>query len=305
MEFTGGTIVSGIGSRFATIEALCKELEINPADFQGCALNREHHVKYRPEEKPDGSLRDIYAPSEKLKEIQRKIKDIILATFDYPEYVYGLGGNTLRHHAEVHNTDGHLVKVDIRNFFPSIHHSKVYKMWVELFGFNPQIASFLTKLTTHRGCLQQGFPTSSHIAAIVSIPITKELQAYSHANQINFSQYVDDLNFSGETIIYKDMFKLVVSAVRRHGFSIKPRKTKVYNKKTAKLITGVSVTGGRMRAPRQVRKRAIDALKAYSANPQDLQNQKRVHGYAGFLEHLNHKDGQKYHQKIKRISSDQ
>lgn len=293
--------MGGIGAKFTSLEHLCAELSLKPAQLIGCGHKVDHHVRYKHEPKAGGGTREICAPSESLKAIQRQIKDVLLKPYEYPGYVFGLGGDTLRQHAEVHRGDNKLVKVDIRNFFPSIHHTKVYEMWHDLHGFKPELARLLTRLTTHKGCLQQGFPTSSHIAAIVAQPATTQLAEYSASNGLNFSQYVDDLNFSGQAVDYRGMFKLVVEAIRSNGFTVKPSKTTVYNVKTGKTITGVSLMGNRTRAPRKTRRKAVDALKAYAANPESNYNANRAAGYGTFLGHLNKDDGDQYQQLLDQI----
>lgn len=178
-------------------------------------------------------------------------------------------------------------------------------MWASTFSFSPVLARLLTKLVTHEGRLQQGFPTSSHIAAIISQPFTHRLKQHCESNGLNFSQYVDDLNFSGSKIVYKDIFKLAVEAARNSDFSIKRKKTTVYSAPVGKVVTGVSIYKDRTRATRKVRKKAIDALKAFADQPKDRHLFRVVSGYRLFLTHTRPEDGRKYKALIGRIRSNQ
>ncbi|GEM_PF-2968153 len=258
------------------------------------ANNMESEVRERREPKERGGVRLITAPSEGLKRVLKSIKDTILLQYEYPDYVYGLGGNTLREHALVHAGEVTTVKLDVRDFYPSLKNQWVYSMWIEKFNFDPEAARILTKLTTLHGGLTQGFPTSSHIAAIVAESFTKELDVFAKSNGLRFSQYVDDLNLSGKAVDRRLVFKTVISLAHRSGLSIKKRKTKVTSPKDGKVITGAAVFGKQTRATKKVRQRSIQAIKALQADPNDEYNIQRVIGYAGFLKHLRPSDGRRF-----------
>ena len=249
-----------------------------------------------------GSLvkkRTITAPSRNLKIVQRKIKETILDTHKYKSYIFGLGGNTLKQHAKIHEGDKKMVQVDLKDFYPSIKHDLVYVMWLEKFKFNPDASRILTKLTTMGGGLKQGFPTSSHIAAIVAEDFTSGINDYCNNNKLKFSQYVDDLNISGDNIDYRMIFKTIIPLGRKFGLTIKRAKTKVNARLDGKIITGVSLFKQQTRATKTVRHKAIEALKDLASSPKDDYFKKRVAGYLGFLNHLNKNDGNKY-KKIKK-----
>lgn len=292
--------------KHSELPSLCKTLGIVENKLVYYALNVSKNVYEKKIPKSNGGERLIAAPNDELKKLQRKIKDNFFGGFSFPDYVYGLGDNTLGEHAKIHAGNKTLVKIDIRDFYPSISHSRIYDMWVNVFKMNPEAARLLTKLTTFKGRLQQGFPTSSHIAAVISTPLTQELESYCKKNNISFSQYVDDLNFSGENISYKEVFKVVIKLAHKFGFAVKRKKTKVYGNKLGKLITGVSVTHDRIRASKKTRQKAVDALKDFAKDTKNKHYQNRVAGYSGFLNHLNRKDGRKYKdllQKAKNNSS--
>lgn len=247
---------------------------------------------------PSTDKRTITAPSKLLKSIQRTIKSEILETYRYKPYVFGLGGNTLKQHAKVHEGNKEIVQVDLKDFYPSIQHTLVYKMWSEKFEFNAEASRILTKITTMQGGLKQGFPTSSHIAAIVAEEFTSGINDHCMASAMKFSQYVDDLNISGKNIDYRMVFKTIVPLGRKYGLTIKKKKTKVNSKKDGKIITGVALFNQQTRATKTVRHKAISALKDLASSPKDDHFKNRAVGYLGFLKHLNKSDGRKY-KKIK------
>jgi RNA-directed DNA polymerase len=290
------------GKIYDSIDALAQALGVGVGELLYCMDNMDNMVHAKITHKKDGSPRRLVAPTKRLKDLQRKVKDLFFAEYEFPGYVYGLGKNTLAQHARLHAGKKQLVQVDLRDFFPSIDNEKVYRMWAVVFRQPPTISRVLTRLTTQASRLQQGFPTSSHIAAVVAMPMTGSIQSYCESNGLGFSQYVDDLNLSGIKIDHAQLFKLLVCAARRSGFSIKPRKTKVTNSRTGKIITGVSLFGTRVRTPRATRRRAIDALKALSANPSDASARKRAYGYARHMLGLSREEGANYLRKVRAVS---
>ena len=289
------------GPTCSNLDEVCSVLGWPVAEFCYFANNVDKHVRLKVVRKKSGGPRITYAPRSRLKEIQRSIKTKFLDQYKYPEYIHGLSGDSLRDHASYHKGDKILLKLDLTDFFPNIEHRRVYKMWREEFGLPHDVSRLMTKIITYKGRLQQGFPTSSHAAAIIALPLTTQINEYCEANSIVFSQYVDDLNFSGTSINFKEIFKIIVSSAERTGFSIKRKKTKVTNPFNGKKITGVSVYGHRIRAAREIRKKAAYALQKYALDPDDKTKKQVLGGYLAYIKHINKKDGQRLRKKINKI----
>jgi hypothetical protein len=290
------------GKHYTDLGQLCSDLEISVGMLIYYAHNIEKHIRHKTELKSDGRARHIYAPDKGLKHVLAQIKKVVIAKYDYPEYVYALGGNTLRDHALVHDTSHELVKMDIRDFFPTISSDEIYRVWLLVFDFSPEIARLLTKLTTHDYHLQQGFTTSSHLAGVAALPFTTSLSKYCKGAGVAFSQYVDDLNFSSSKINRRDLFRHTVSLVQSRQFAVKRRKTKMYSSKLGKVVTGASLHTGTIRATRKTRRRAADALKSFAGNPRDEYQKKVVWGYYRHLKSMNDQDGMAYRAKIRLVS---
>jgi len=242
------------GQSITNTNRLCELLSTKPSKLVGIFSNMDKQVKVRlePKKSNPNEYREITAPSWQLKQVQRRIKDLILANYSFEPYAYGLGGTTLKNHALAHKGKRTLVKIDLKDFYPSVSYKFVYKMWIDKFGFSVEVARYLTKLTTLHGGLKQGFPTSSHIAAIVSEDFTSSLKKYCASSLLVFTQYVDDLNISGNNIDYRAIFKMVITKGRTYGFTIKRRKTRVTHKLIGKEITGVSLKEQAIRAKKTI-----------------------------------------------------
>lgn len=280
---------------------LCEALGETHGSLEYFSRNVAKHVSVGTKPKKNGKAREYLAPSKELKLIQRRIKEQFFDGYSYPDYCYGLGVKTLREHAHVHAGRREMAQLDLRDFFPSISHTRVYEMWIREFGLPADIARLLTKLTTLKGRLPQGFPTSSHIAAIVARQFTDEIERYCRDQGVTFTLYVDDINFSATSLNKRDVFKTVISLAHKSGFSIKKAKTSVRSREVGKEVTGVSIVNNRIRPTREIRKRAILALKDLASNPADLRARRRVMGYWRYIRHLNGVDARHYARSINVI----
>lgn len=95
-----------------------------------------------------GGHREIMAPNDNLKYIQRWIKDNILENIDVSEACKGFTkGESIKTNAEVHKGKQIILKVDLLKFFDTINQNRVYGMF-KSFGYSNNLAFDLAKLTT-------------------------------------------------------------------------------------------------------------------------------------------------------------
>jgi RNA-directed DNA polymerase len=189
--------------------------------------------------------RTINPSHNRLKVIQKRIQKNILLKLELPDYAYG----AVKGRDNVDNTDAHKGKkykftTDLRNYFPSISHHLVFKMF-RSFNFSPETSMILTKLTTYKGKLPQGAPTSSTIANLVFIKTGNNLNEFAKANQITFTSFVDDLTFSSP-IDFKDKTSLILEMITKDGFKISHNKT---NYSRNPIVTGLHPMNNHIKLP--------------------------------------------------------
>jgi RNA-directed DNA polymerase len=99
-------------------------------------------------------------------------------------------------------------------------------------------------LTTCRGRLPQGSPTSTLIANLVLASFDREIQVVCKLNQVSYSSWVDDLAFSGDSA--PRIVGPVIEVLMKAGFKVSHRKIKIMGPGTRKilnkLVLGRSVT---------------------------------------------------------------
>ncbi len=180
-----------------TFKDLEQILETSQEELHELASSMHENVNVFYKTKSNGGKRPINNPCDRLKNIQRKINWNILQRVPLPYFFHGsVVGKSPKTNASNHVGKPFLLTLDIKNFYPNIHYSKVYKVFLEI-GCSHSVAKTLTKLTTFNGTLAQGFPTSSSLANLALLNVASRLEGIKKQHQIEISVYQDDLAISG------------------------------------------------------------------------------------------------------------
>lgn len=187
--------------------------------------------------------RVINPPKEELKEIQKCINNYLVDNVSMPTYAFGgIKGKDNIRNARYHKGQKYVFQTDLKDFFPHITHKMVYGMYVRV-GFSPDVASLLTKLTTYRGHLPQGAPTSTTIANLVFMPTGMALQTIAEREGLRFTTFVDDVTMSSQKD-FKHIVPEIIETIVSSGFKISQGKTTYRSGITD--ITGVKMLNNSM-----------------------------------------------------------
>lgn len=187
--------------------------------------------------------RVINPPKGHLKTIQKRINAYLVDHIQMPEYAYGgVKGKDNILNARFHKGQKYVFQTDLKDFFPFITHKMVYEMFLSN-GFSPDVSSLLTKLTTFKGHLPQGAPTSTTIANLVFVPTGIELQAIAEREGLRFTTFVDDVTMSSQSD-FKNVVPEIVQTITSHGYKISQGKTTYKSGITE--ITGVRMLNNSM-----------------------------------------------------------
>ncbi len=167
------------------------------------ALARDVANNYRPVKliKDDGSFRECWDPSTRLRQVQRRLIVELLRKVKYPPYLHGsLPKRDYLTNAAAHIRSRWCVCMDIKSFFPSISAELILAaVWRGFFGCPEEIAELLTQLTTLDGKLPQGSLTASYLANLVLWRHEPRLVSRLHAHGMRYTRYVDDISISSPT----------------------------------------------------------------------------------------------------------
>jgi RNA-directed DNA polymerase len=203
--------------------------------------------------KSNGKSRKIAEPLPLLKEIQHYILNSILIKI--PCSVYSKAykpGAKLKSNAKFHRNQPILIKMDIKDYFPSLKENRVYLFFSNL-GYNDTVSMLLTKLCTLNESLPQGAPTSPYLSNLLTKELDEDIYTFCKENGgLCYSRYADDISISGN-LVPSSVIKNIIKIVDSHHLKINKEKTLVIPKSKRQTVTGV-VVNSKLQAPKPYRR---------------------------------------------------
>lgn len=248
------------------VDALAKALGLTVAKLRWLAYHRDvdsgTHYKRWHVPKRDGSQRLISAPKPDLKAVQRWIAHEITEHLPVHGAAHGfLTGRSILTNARVHANPRIVVKLDIKDFYPTVTWRRV-KGLLRRAGLGEQVATLLALLSTEAPreevdthgrtyyvatgprSLPQGAPTSPSISNAVCLRMDARLSGLAKKLGCHYTRYADDLTFSWHGDAKADIGNLmhaVAAIVKAEGFAIHPKKTRVMRTGSRQAVTGLVV----------------------------------------------------------------
>ena len=228
--------------KFFTIKVLAKHLLISE-DFL-LSLKRNHRYDYYHRARVTrGKKRELYDAKPKLKKVLKQIDKKILDVIPLPDqFQGGIKGKSLRTNAERHVKKQAILKIDIKDFFPSISPDKVFKAFKKL-QWSDECAEIISILTTVREPsphLPQGFSTSPKVAALVLIDFERRLHYLAERYNWKYTFWVDDITISGNLPVLK--FKnTIVKILKSEGFDVRSNKIDTLTSNMQLIVNSVVV----------------------------------------------------------------
>lgn len=180
--------------------------------------------------------REVNATKKELKQIQKRIYKLLIASIKLPDYAFGgIPKRDNISNAKYHQGNKYVFTTDLKSFFPSISHTQVFNVLIE-HGFSPSVSRILTQLITYKYQVPQGVPTSTFIANLVFKKTGDKILDFARQNNIKFSIFVDDITLSSK-IDFKDKIPHILDILKKDGYKISYQKT--FYKTKNPIITGV------------------------------------------------------------------
>lgn len=212
--------------------------------------------------KKSGGVRTISAPSDELKDLQRKLSDLLL---DCKEVIHldnkvecSLSHGFERErsiitNAHIHRGKKNVLNLDLADFFGSFNFGRVRGYFIANrdFKLDPHIATIIAQIACYKDSLPQGSPCSPVIANLITNSLDIKLSKLAKKNGCSYTRYADDITFSTRkksfpTAIVKNVENLTLGSkllgeIRRAGFSVNPKKTRLQFKDSRQEATGLVV----------------------------------------------------------------
>ncbi len=216
-------------------------LEISLDDVHSLAKAPQKHYRIFSISKSNGSKRTIQAPNQRLKQVQRKILDQLLQYIPLNDHAEGFRRKrSILSNAARHVNKKVVLKLDIKDFFPSIDYQRVLGMFLHL-GYPRQVAILLSSLTTYKQMLPTGAPTSPVIANIICRKLDKRLVNLGKKTGFSYSRYADDMTLSGNEEHVVKMIPFFKEIIREEGFAVNEPKLRILRRGKRQSVTGVVV----------------------------------------------------------------
>lgn len=278
-----------------------------------------HRYKRYEIDKNNGGKRIIQHPSKELKIIQKWVAREIISHFPVHESVYSYRANRgVSNLCDRHLSDNYLLRVDFRDFFPSIKGKNV----VHLVEKNlDSLESNLSKkdikdirlIVCRNDELTIGAPSSPAISNAILYDLDRYINEESIKLGIKYSRYADDLYFTTKT---QDKLSTVLEVLIKYikdskhpKLIINNEKTIYTSKKRKRIITGIVITSDGKKSVGRSKKRYIRSL-VYKFVKNELSEEKisYLRGYLSyitsiepeFIFRLNNKFGEDVIEKINK-----
>ena len=185
-------------------------------------------------------VREVLCVNGSLRNVQRRVLSQLKSKLSPTPYSHGgISGRSPLTNAKQHLKSRFFFQTDVTNFYPSIHHSKVYDLFMRL-GCSPDVSSVLTTVCTHDFHLALGMITSPFLADQIFAPIDRWISSACHARGLIYTRFVDDITISGRYNLKRtNVERMVANALSKNGFSMNRSKTGFQSIEDQPSVTGI------------------------------------------------------------------
>jgi len=239
--------------------------------------------------------RIIAHPSKELKFIQSIIVSYLKDILPVHESAYAYKkGVSIKDNAEVHNRTKYLLKMDFKNFFPSIipeiFFSISSRLSIEFDDIDKLLLSnfLFCKFTKDDSLkLSIGAPSSPFISNFLMYMFDKEIEEICKDKNINYTRYADDLTFStNKKNILFGITDIVENALKynfKDKINLNKEKTIFSSRAHNRHITGITLTNDNKLSLGRERKRVLSSMvHKFTINKLDPDDTLKLQGYLSF-----------------------
>lgn len=213
-----------------------------------------YYVCYAIPKRNQKSKRLITAPQGRMKDVQRAILTKMLYLFEPDSIAHGfVRGRSPKTNAEAHLNQASMTVFDLSNCFPNTTITQVAKSFYYMLGslakrnfikhHENEDAEMLAGLTTYKGVLAQGLPTSPVILNIYLKPFDAKLNKLCRTMHWTVTRYADDITVSSKTkMTGQDLRWLstrLAALCREFQLVLNNKKFRIKHKSARMQITGV------------------------------------------------------------------
>ncbi|MDF2077078.1 retron St85 family RNA-directed DNA polymerase [Pseudomonas mendocina] len=223
--------------------------------------------------KKNGGERDVAQPAREVKKIQRwMIKKLTPLLPIHDAVTAYRTGFSIKENAAAHAGNNFLLKVDFKDFFPSIIRDDIEKHLGKYCGecYDSTAIALLSyclcwapkRMPPLRLCI--GAPSSPLISNSILFDFDLAVSCAAKDLGVTYTRYADDISFStakrGDLDKMLERIKSIICSVDYPALKINPSKTVFASRKGSKIVTGLILTPDRKLSVGRERKKIARAM---------------------------------------------
>ena len=237
------------------LRKMASDMRVPISHIESIAITASHRYKVYRIAKRKGGTREICHPAKELKSLQRWIADNVFSRLPVHDSVYSYRvGRGIRDHAELHRKQNYLLRIDFKDFFPSITIKDVGRLIIEnrsrlSSSLTTEDAKNICRIVCRHGRLTIGAPSSPVISNAVLYSFDKQWSTVCSQREIVYSRYADDIYLSTDAPnvlapTYKEIRKDLEDR-KWPKLQINRRKVVFTSRKHNRNVTGLILTSDR------------------------------------------------------------
>lgn len=280
----------------------------------------DHYTRFQiPKRK--GGMRNISSPKGKMRKAQTWVLENILQKIGIHQAAVAFQtGKSIVDNAQVHLQKSVLVRIDLKDFFPSVKFLRIKGLF-QSFGYNTGISTVFALICTDamrlgaklgdekffvaigERYLPQGACTSPAITNIICRKLDNRLSKLAEKMGFAYTRYADDMTFShsDKSAELKSLLGITKKIIAEENFEINEEKTLVMRTHNRQSVTGIVVNNAEMRISRRDIKRYRAFLHQYSLKGAEEMSKKLgknatqyAKGYLAFVQMVNPIQAEKF-----------
>lgn len=274
------------------------EFELNlPRNFVTEAISKAHSsVRNWKIDKRSGGKRVVSQPSSNVKVIQYWLMINIFSQFELGPNAYAfIKGRSIRENAQAHSRNRYFVKVDLKDFFPSLTFADLQRVFSENYSNQKYQIQEILQIVKHccfdnKGRLPIGFSSSPVISNIIMKEFDEEVSNCLESLKLEncvYTRYADDLVISSRTKNVSNQILIAIKEVIKNStidISINEKKISFTSASGGSAImTGLKIcSDGHITLPRKTKDFIRLLLSLYASSKIRPDQKASLEGYLSF-----------------------
>jgi retron-type reverse transcriptase len=277
-------------------EILKKELFLTEFELKRYVSSCPRRYKRYPIDKRSGGRRIIAQPTPDLKSVQRLLVSQFLEKC-LPVHDCATAyqvGKSIVDNAKPHSKNSYLLKMDFKDFFPSIHSRDLCHLLVEQGHISDSdevelrtISRVFFMLENEDLVLSVGAPSSPFISNALLYKFDTITSEYCKDHDLSFSRYSDDLTFStnrkGALFAVPNFIRKTLKAIDHPSLLVNDNKTVFSSKAHNRHVTGITLANdGKLSIGRSKKRSIRTQVFLFSASKLSAEEARSLQGYISF-----------------------